>query len=122
MSVWCSQMLPGEVYLNPSNNCWVMDVSDLSQWAGFPLCSRSEELSPFFCSHVRCCGSDSTENPTRLAGSSSRACGAVAEDKGTSTKAARGAGSKAQGSCWVVVYFLIVNGFFLFSRYFRDLK
>lgn len=32
-------VLPGEEHLNPSSNCWVMDVGDLSQWAGFLLCS-----------------------------------------------------------------------------------
>lgn len=59
-----------------------------------------------------CCGSDSMENPARLASSSSRACGAAAVDKGASTEVTGHAGSKAQGSCWVVVDFLIFGGFF----------
>lgn len=115
MSVRCSQLLPGEVHLNPRGNRWVVDVGDLSQWAGFPLCSRSKEPSPYFCSHVGCRGSESTGNPAGLAGSSSRACGAAAVDEGPSTKAAGGARSKAWGSCWVVVDFLIVGGFFVFQ-------
>lgn len=52
------------------------------------------------------------KNPAGLAGSSSRACGAAAADKGASTEAAGGARSKAWGSCWVVIDFLIVGVFF----------
>ena len=100
--------------MNPSSKHWVVDMGDLSQWAGFPLCSRSEELSPFFYSRVGCRGSESTENPARLAGSSSRACGAAAADKGAPTEATRGARSKAWDSHWGVVDFLIVGAFFLF--------
>lgn len=95
MSVQCNQLLPGEVHLNPRGDRWVMDMGDLSQWAGFLLCSGSKEPNPFFCSHVGCHGSESMKNPARLAGSSSRAWGAVAADKGAPTEAAGDARSKA---------------------------
>lgn len=85
---------------------------NLSQQAVYPLCSRSKEPSPFLCSHVGCCGSESAENPLGLA--SSGASAAAAASEGASTEAAGSAGSKAQGSRWVVVDFLIVGGFFCF--------
>lgn len=86
------------------------------QWASFLLCDGSQELSPLFCSKMGCCGSESTEYlPARLASS---IAGRVVQQLWMKVHPLRsatgGARSKAWDSCWVVVDFLIVSGFFLF--------
>lgn len=46
MSVWCSQLLPGQVHLNPGDNSWVMDAAEFIPVGWLPTLQQKKGTKP----------------------------------------------------------------------------